>query len=257
MRNLGVSVLVLASLSLSILCFSNEAPKAVLLFTLEWDPYIGESLPQQGYVGELVDASFAASGCKASFKFLPWARAVDLARSGASDGYLPEYYDDSRSGDFEFSDEFPGGALVLYKRKGLDFAFSGRTDELHGLKIGVVRGYLNTKGIDESRTLIKEEASTDLANMKKLAAGRLDLIVIDRLVAESILKADEFKGGVSKVELVSPILEYKPLYICFSKIKPGWRERLAAFNHGLARIKASGELERILYRHGIPPSPKP
>ncbi len=255
MANCLIAALLAFAISLSA-AWGEDSKPAVSLLTLEWEPYIGEKLPCHGYVAELVEASLAASGKRADFKFLPWAKAVELAKSGSADGYLPEYYDDARRSDFLFSDSFPGGHLVLFKRKGVDLTFSGDIEALRGLKTGVVRGYVNTKAIDESTTLLKEEAPSDEANLRKLAAGRLDVIVIDRLVAETLLREDGLKALAGNVELVSPALEYKPLYICFSKAKPESKALLSAFNSGLSKLKSSGDLDRILAKHGIPEPPK-
>lgn len=63
-------------------------------------------------------------------------------------------------------------------------------DDLRGKRIGVVRGYVNEEHFDreaaEGRLRI-EAVNDDLGNLRKLKAGRLDLVVIDARVFESLL----------------------------------------------------------------------
>src|SRR5688572_21588603 len=154
-----IGAIVAALITLAIVPFVAQAatPAApakptVRLASLEWEPYIGSDLPDQGYVTELVRAAYADQGVAVEIEFYPWARALHLARTGAVDGLVPEYFNASRETEFRFSEPFPGGPLVLYKRRGEAIAFSvdpvERQDAalraLGARKFGVVRGYLNT-----------------------------------------------------------------------------------------------------------------
>jgi polar amino acid transport system substrate-binding protein len=60
--------------------------------------------------------------------------------------------------------------------------------ELQSKRIGVVRGYINTKMFDLATYLDKHEATTDHINLKKLYFKRLDLIVIDKNVADHLIE---------------------------------------------------------------------
>lgn len=92
---------------------AGAAAATVQLVSLDWEPYVGERLPEQGYVPALIRAAYAQQGRSVSIRFYPWARALELARSGQVDGLAPEYYNPSRNAEFEYSAEFPGGPLVL------------------------------------------------------------------------------------------------------------------------------------------------
>ena len=158
----------------------KAAKPVVRLATLEWEPYIGTRMPDQGYTAALVRAAFARQGMDVKIEFYPWARALHLARTGAVDGLMPEYFNPSREAEFEYSAAFPGGPLVLYKRRGEAIAFA--TDPvqqqgaalraLKGKRFGVVRGYLNTPVFDAASYLKKEEASDDATNLRTLVYQR-------------------------------------------------------------------------------------
>ncbi len=222
----------------------------IKLASLDWEPYIGKKVEGNGYVAEIVRAAFKAKGYSAKIDFLPWARAVSESKNGSYDGLFPEYYDEARKDDYVFSDPFPGGPLVFMKRKGKEIPYTGNLDELKPYKIGVVRGYINTKAFDARTDLKKEETGSDEMNLKKLVAGRVDLIVIDRLVAEHLI-ATSVTQGKGKIEAVEPVMEVKPLYIAFSKKAPAYEKKMADFNDGLKAIKEDGSLQKILEKHGV------
>jgi polar amino acid transport system substrate-binding protein len=230
----------------------------IRLASLEWEPYIGTRMSDQGYAAMLVREAFADQGMKVEIEFYPWARALHLARTGEVDGLMPEYFDASRESEFEYSAAFPGGPLVLYKRRGDKIAFSvdpikqqdAALQALKAKRFGVVRGYLNTPVFDAAKYLKKEEANDDATNLRKLVYGRIDLAVIDRRVAEHIIRT-EYPGYASKIEPMSPALAEIPLYIAFSRKSLRKAEALAAFNRGLKAMRADGRIEELYQRYII------
>lgn len=230
----------------------------VKLVTLEWEPYIGKSLKNKGYVHEIVAEAFKRAGIAVEIQFYPWARAVNLAKKGKSDGLFPEYYDETRLNDFVFSDSFTGGPVGLYKRKDENIFYSvdprfDQTAALESLKkyyFGVVRGYINTKAFDEASFLKKDMANCDETNLKKLFGGRIDLIFIDQYVAKHII-ANKHPHFKDKLEFMEPALEIKPLYIAFSKKAIGYEKKLKAFNAALKEMKEENMLAAIMAKHGF------
>lgn len=237
-----------------------RSAEPVVLATLDWPPYIGEKLPQKGFVHALVAAALDREGRGLDARFLPWARAVETARKGEVAGLFPEYYDTSRLDEFAFSDPIPGGAMGFYRRH--DMALTLPPDivtapaqalrQLKQYRFGVVRGYLNTPAFDAADYLDKEAATSDLINLRKLAYGRVDLIIIDDLVARYLLRT-ELPGLRDQLVMAEPPLAVKPLYIAFSRAHPNWQADRQAFNRGLQALRESGELNRILTAAGINP----
>lgn len=232
--------------------------KEVKLSTLEWPPYIGESLQSKGYVHEIVKRAFEKAGYNVKITFYPWARALHTASSGESDGLFPEYYDESRLTDFVFSDPFPGGPVGFYKRRGdnIKFTVDPRIDPekaLQGLKaysFGVVRGYINTKAFDEADYLLKDPIVDDDLNLKKLFSKRIDLIFIDKYVA-SYLITEKYPWMTDSLEFMEPELEIKKLYVAFSKKSPNYLRQKQDFNKGLKLMNESGEIADLMLHFGF------
>ncbi|WP_230400424.1 substrate-binding periplasmic protein [Zooshikella ganghwensis] len=246
---------------------ASERP-TIVLSSLNWAPYIGQDMPDKGYVYEVVKEAFARSGANVDVLFFPWARALHVARHGHVDGLFPEYYDKERKTEFIFSDPFPGGPVGFYKRRDRDIKFSSdpqknlskALQDLKEYKFGVVRGYINTKEFDDADYLKKEfddadylkkeESISDNVNLKRLYKDRVQLIFIDKYVAQYII-ATRYPWYSLELEFMNPALEIKELYIVFSKKAKDYQKKLALFNSGLKQIKEDGTMEEIMSKHGF------
>lgn len=221
----------------------------IKLATLNWEPYIGEKLENQGYVAELVTEAFKRSGFEVEITYLPWARVVKMSEDGVFDGYFPEYYSDSLKEKFLVSDPLPGGPLGLFKLKDTAITFT-RLEDLKPYKIGVVRGYINTAEFDAANYLKKDEATDDLQNFKKLMKKRVDLVVSDKYVGLYTIK-NNLPEDLDKVEFISPPLEEKDLFLCISKKTSGFTLKMKSFNENYQKMKADGTVDKILTKHGF------
>jgi ABC-type amino acid transport substrate-binding protein len=249
--------------------------KAVTLATLEWEPYVGSEMSYNGLTAEIVTAAFKKAGYTVDFKFQRWTEGMAAAREGKVDGIFPAYADKSRKADFIYSDKLLDSPLGLYKKsaktlpggpgawgelyeKGPDIAYPvdpriDQTDALKGLKdftFGVVADYVNTPEFDAADFLTKVEADSDEENLKNLFEGKVDLVVIDRYVAKSIL-VKKFPWQLGEFDFMEPPLEKKPLFVIFSKQAKGHEQLLKDFNAGLALVKADGLLKEILRKYGF------
>ncbi len=250
----------------------------IVLTTLEWEPYIGESIKGKGYVYQIVEEAFKKVGKKVVIKFYPWSRTVQMSQDGDVDGHFPEWYGDSRLDNWIFSDSFPGGPMGLYKRIGDNIKFSVDPQKdpekalraLKNYKFGATREYINTaefdraaglnipeslsadekKALEAQKYLQVELADSDEVSLKKLFGKRLDLIVIDQYVAKSLI-VQKYPHYLDSLEFMNPPLEIKPLYICFSKKTPNYQEKCDLFNKGLSMIKADGSLDKIMRDNGF------
>lgn len=236
----------------------DTAKKKVKLASAEYEPYIGENLPNHGYVHELVTEAFKRAGYEAEIKFFPLVRAKYFAKIGDLDGLVPAYDQESLKENFIFSLPFPGNNIGLLKKKSLKIDY--RTDPrenpvkaLQGLQkyeFGIVRGTDATPVIDDARFLSKHFVAKDIQNIDKLAAGRVDFVVIDKYVAADlmVLKRPHLIGGL---EFMNPPLATNDFHVAFSKNSPGYEQRQKDFNIGLEAVMKDGTLNKILSSHGL------
>jgi polar amino acid transport system substrate-binding protein len=257
MRSFAAPVLLSSILLLATQPIQAQTKK-VTLTTLDWEPYIGEALPGKGYVYEIVSEAFQRAGYQVEIRFSPWARAVAEAESGKADGLFPEYYDENRRANFVYSKSFPGGPVGFLARKESKITFPADpqkelTKALYGMKqysFGVVRDYINTKEFDDAVFLQKDESISDEQNIQKLLLKRTDLIYIDKLVAQYLIRT-KFPKFANELEFLEPPLEVKPLYIVFSKKAPDYEKKLLDFNEGLSKLQKAGTIKAIMKKYGF------
>jgi len=232
-------VLVL-TLLFSLLSIQSFAEKKIYLTSLEWPPYSGKELAEQGASVAVAKAAFKAMGYELVVDFYPWSRAVRLAQESDSkySGYFPEYFSSSIEQDFIFSAPMGSGPLGFVESKADPVTWSSLND-LKTSSIGTVQDYVNTEKFDQMAAngeLQVKPVISDLLNIKKVAAGRVDLAVIDKHVLGYLLRTeDSLKGVANKVQFNEKLLEDKQLFICFKKTDEG-KELVKIFNEGLKKI---------------------
>lgn len=239
-------------IAMTIMLFSSlsfSADKVVRLTSLDWPPYSGKHLAQQGASVAVAKAAFKAMGYDLQVSFFPWSRAVALAKDGKSNfsGYFPEYYSDDTAKDFIYSEAMGSGPLGFAERKDNSIAWSD-LDDLKAYKIGVVQDYINTTDFDAmvaSKALKTSSTTSDTKNLLKMVNGRLDLAVVDKNVMNYLFKTD--KGLAKKsanAQFNSTLLEDKKLFICFKKNAKG-EELAKIYNEGLKKI----DITTIMNKH--------
>lgn len=211
----------------------------VLLATLEWPPYISAHMPGFGGSAAVVRAAFAAEGIQVRMEIVPWKRAMLL---GTYDhryvGYFPAYEGEDRNRASLISRPIGTSPLGFAQLAG--FAQDWHTlDDWNGRRVGIVTGYINTKGLDDriqQGNVTGDAAPSDELNLIKLLAHRMDAAVIDRHVFDYLL-ATSPELSTHKADFVfsRSLLEEKPLFVYFQRNELGAR-LLSLFNRGLAKI---------------------
>lgn len=235
----------------ALVCLVNAPVQAseINLLTVDYSPFYGPNLPNEGPITEIVTAAFKKADYQVKVKYVPWARAMADAKAGKADGLHGAWYAKEREQWFVYSDKLPGNEIVLYKRKGSGpQAFIGYAD-LQPYKLGVVRGYVNPPDFDAAN-LRTEEANSDKLNLTKLAKERVDLILIDRAIAKHIL-ANELAEYKDQLEAVEPPLTIEYLYMLISKESANYQQKVDDFNRGLEALTEEGGVDEIMKRHNL------
>jgi polar amino acid transport system substrate-binding protein len=224
------------------------ADKTLNLAATEYPPFYGKELKDHGFITEIIATAFERSGYQIDVKFLPWKRALEKTKDGAYDGLFTVWYREEREQWFVYSDPLPANEIGFYKRVADEISFTNYQD-LQPYRIGVVRGYVNPPGFDEAelKTIVVVDDET---NFRKLAKGRIDLVLTDRLVGQNVINTVLAGSGVA-FEWVTPALTIETQHLVFSKQVDGYEQRSLDFNTGLAAIEADGTLAAIMKKHGF------
>jgi polar amino acid transport system substrate-binding protein len=230
------------ALCLLLLGQSTLAGRVIDLASTNYPPYFSEFLPNDGVVAAITKEAFANRGYTVKLHYRPWARLMAEVQSGLYDGVMAVWFSQERAQYLRFSDPVANTLIGFYIRNDKPLPV-GSLAALKPYVIGTVRGYKNPDNFDTAGLRI-EPADDDITNLRKLAAGRLDLILIDKALARSLLP-ELPPEAASKIHWQDPPVKVMPLHVGFAKSKSGSALLSDEFNKGLAAIRKNGKLRQI------------
>lgn len=195
------------------------------LASLEWLPYAGNRLVHQGWSSFIAEKAASRAGFQTEIDYFPWKRAMRL---GVVDpqyaGYFPAYYTNERARECHFSSPIGSSTIGLAHLKNIPLAWN-RLEDLSGLQIGVVAGFSNGRAFDamvREGSLQVDPSPSDLLNLRKLVAQRVDAVVIDRLVLRYLLSSEaEFEKNRAQIAFHAKPLAELALHVCFQRSPRG------------------------------------
>lgn len=241
-------VAVLAPLLLCPVCAHAESRKIVLASS-EYPPYFGQNLPNFGGISEIVVEAYRRVGYEVEIQFYPWIRALQMVKEGKCDGMFALWRTPEREQWLAFSDPLPANTLGFFKRKADTIVFT-RMEDLKSYQIGTVRGYANPVAFEAATYLKRQEVSADVQNLRKLAAHRIDLALIDKALAYYLLRTALPEAQEQLVWLEPPV-QVLPQHLVISKQAAEFQRKMDDFNNGLSRITRDGLVNAIRARHGF------
>jgi polar amino acid transport system substrate-binding protein len=216
----------------------------VTLSSTDYPPYCGPGLPQDGVVTAIVVEAFRRAGDTVEIRYRPRTGSLEEVKVGATDGMVGAWYSREWEAFLAYSQPVFDNRIGFYARKDRWFDVQA-LDELRekGAKVGVVRGSLSPARFAAAH-LATDPANDDEQNLQKLARGRIDMVLIDRDLADYLLttRLPKQRDDLLWLEPEVGILQQ---YVGFSRRSPGWERRLARFNAGLEAIRKDGTLEQL------------
>lgn len=226
-----------------------QAADVLRLATGELPPYATQSRADKGIALNIVRAAFQAEGVTVEYTFLPWGRAQEEARIGKWDGTAYWGRRPERERDFLLSDNVITEQWILLHRADAALDWT-RWQDLGNRSIAAIRTYTYTPefhALAEAGTLKVDWSPDDLATLRKLVAGRADIVPLDRNVACFLLDT-QFTPAQAALVRAHPrlITENFTTHLMLPRQKPESVQRLASFNRGLAMLRSSGEYRKLL-----------
>ena len=227
----------------------NVFAEKISLVTTNWEPVYGKSLPENGFFSALSREAFNKSGYEMEVKFIPWSRAVETAKKGEFDGVMGAYYTEERSKSFDYSDSVYAVEEVFVKNVNADIKYSDVND-LKPYVIGGLRGGGQLEELKKQGFKI-QETSNDLQSLKKVSAGRIDLVLMGRPQLNLLLKDNP--ALQKKLEILEPPYKSFDVFVILSKKRKSSQNNetiITKFNQSLKEMKADGSYSEILKRFG-------
>ncbi|WMW81764.1 transporter substrate-binding domain-containing protein [Undibacterium cyanobacteriorum] len=226
---------------------SVHAQSITLIGEDDWYPYSAHKDGKlQGFAVEVIEAAYAAVDVKVNFKSAPYVRCLMLVETGQELGCFDSLKDSKLSAQFLFHQEPIFRAEIgIYGLS--DSTQSGLSAaDMRGHRVGLTHGYTYTDVIDKDDSIVREQAPTDLSNLRKLILKRSDYSLVYTRVVDYLQSRypKEFKGKIKQVGSIT----VDKLYVSFSKKRPESAKFAALLDQGLRKIRGNGLYAKIEQR---------
>lgn len=214
-------------LSLSLFLASQPAwADTIVLGSDPWCPYNCEpGSYRPGFMVEVAREALEPFGHTVEYRSIAWARALAQTEEGRINGVIGAVPDEAP--EFVFGPPIGTYEDTIVFRQGETRDISDPTN-MEGLRVGAINGYEYYGPISvyisqnsDNRDLVQYASGDDalMINLRKLAAGRLDVVTEVRAVMEYTLdrlgQSDEFE--VVNIDVAND------LFIAFSELVAGFR----------------------------------
>jgi len=204
-------------------------------------PYVYQEKGEiKGIHVDIVAAVMKEAGENYQLSAYPWARVVAVTDNNKVDFSFPWVGKPERFEKYLMIGPLHKGRTVFAVKADNGLSYS-TLEDLKGLTIGTVRGYAYEKAFDDADFLQKDaQAKDNVTIIKKLVAGRVDLIIGD----ENVLREEAKKLGVAEqMRFLEKAVKEAERYAAFPKANEAQARK---FEAALKRIKDSGEYDQIL-----------
>ncbi|QDL55828.1 substrate-binding periplasmic protein [Rhodoferax aquaticus] len=228
---------------------------ALKIATGELAPYATESRPDQGIALSIVRRSFELAGYQVEYTFLPWSRALAETRLGKWDasaywGHKPEH-----EASFLLSDNVLTEQWVMVHRKAIALQWNALPD-LKPYRMAMIQDYTYTPQIwamANAGELKVERVQDDRAALKMLLLDRVDVSPMERNVACDLLQKNFTPAEASRLSAHPKLMtDSFTTHLLLPKARNESATRLAEFNAGLKKLRASGEYNKLLAQVNCP-----
>ncbi len=234
--------------------WSQSVSDTVTVSIDEYKPFTSEYLTDNGVDCRITREAFKIMGVAVEFKYFPTARTYMMAEQGYVDATLPWAKRKGREKKFVYSDAIREADIEhFYYRKSNPIKWNSSQQDysqLKGLRIGAVIGYNYGERFQDAEkkgVIVVERLPTLKNNFKKLFAGKIDIVISQKLVGDYNLN-ESFSS--KDVELIASILQNSDVveydYLLFSKKSGNAQVYAQLFNEGLKKIKKSGLYTSII-----------
>jgi len=253
MRKLTIYLIIFCSV-ISLNC-KSYAGKRLEIVTLNYPPtaFIDDNNNAVGIHIDITKEALNRIGVDFEIKFYPWKRALQMVYKGEADAIIDPAYNEERSRNCYFPKEFSNiDQWVFFQKKGNKFFIDKDLKKVSHISIGIARGFeyggkLQT-ALNEKRFKSIQEVTNNETNIKKLIAGRFDVMAGDKA---NILYYSKKLGVKDNIEIVMSqssneefILSESPTYVAFSK-KTINKKLVDKFSDAITEMKKDGTFEII------------
>ncbi len=234
---------------------NGEDNKVIILQADEWCPYnCGTNAKNQGYLVDIAKAVFEPKGYIIDYQVTNWSRAIYNAKNGHIHGVLGALHGDAPG--FIFPNK-PLGITInsLWVKPSNKLKYIN-ISSLNNFRIGVIQDYSYGEAIDQYINKVKADdnklqkisgVNPLERNVKLVLKTRIDGTIEDSFVMQHYLFSNKTPDALTMAAQISE----DDVFIAFSPNVPNSAKLAALLNEGLSRLRASGQLTKILAKYGL------
>jgi len=237
------------------LVFPEDRPEIVIAAD-QWCPI--NCLPDSdrpGFMIEIAGEIFNEAGYRVVYRLMPWSRAIVSGREGTINAIVGAYRGDAPGFVFPRNEQGRIGSAALFTRAGSDWVYQDLSS-LEQVRLGTILDYDYGESLNgyieahsQSYRVQVMTGNDPLAkNIEKLLRGRIDVVVEAKPVFRYLSREMGVEGEVRHAGEAAPS---EDAYIAFSPGLESSPEYARILSEGMERLRASGELARILARYNL------
>jgi polar amino acid transport system substrate-binding protein len=209
-----------------------------------------ENGEQSGILIDVINEAFNRAGYSVEIFLMPWARCLREVENGTVDGIFSVYKTAERQEFLTYADEvLISQVQAFFVAVDSTITFDGDLQKLANKSIGIINqtsyGPKLDATLEDGVFNWVSQAQSSESTVRKLLAGRIDLIPSYRHVALSTAKA---LGARNKIKQLSPDIEAIPSFLAFSQRKD-FSNIITDFNSALASMKKDGTYDVIFNKY--------
>lgn len=188
---------------------------------------------------ELVDAVLREAGVDHEIRLYPWQRVKRMLDRGEVQMAFQFAGTPQRQQQYELVGPLRSGSTVFMTTARTALSDWKSLDDLSPYVIGQVRGYAYEEEFDRADLARDTSAQNPRQLVSMLLAGRIDIIVGDRVQLQYFVREQRAQ---EQVRILPRPLIQMPRFVAFAK---GDSERARIFSEALIRLRQAGTLNRI------------
>lgn len=222
---------------------------SLTLTTHDYPPFIGHGLPHGGLLTRVVFEAFKLVEVDVKFEHVPSNRAIAGVMRGIYDGSFGWAHTAERDRELLYSsNSIYTFRMVFFQRRGGEVPWK-RLADLGRVQIGTTLGDHYSDEFENLQTAKKlqvQEAASDLANMRKLLLGRIDLFPMEEEAGKMLIQANLSPAEQGQLSYQGNPIATIPTYLVLRRTLPRARELIARFDQGYRLLHDSGQLAKLL-----------
>jgi polar amino acid transport system substrate-binding protein len=247
------------SLSIVLLFLSVAQPahsQQLIVQADSWCPYNCQpESAEPGYAIEMLQAVFDRAGQKIKYEIVPWDRALQQAGAGMASAAVAATQMQAEKHGLLIGQESVGyssDCLYVPVSNQREFAKESDLDSLNA--VAIVSGYTYrgdfaswlARPKNKDKVLVQRGEHPAEINARNLSLGRLDGVIENSQVMSQLT----YKLGLENKLRAVDCQQRTPVYIAFSPKLPNVQFMVKQFDRGIAELRQSGQLAKILAKYG-------